>query len=78
MATHKQIRRSVDENLKALRNRASELRLLIWKHGAMADPRALMTGMDEIFESSVELETLIVRERMAASPRPIQPMEQDP
>lgn len=75
MATNKQLRRSVDETLKALRNRASELRLLVWKYGAMSDPKIIMAGMDEIFESSVELETLIIRERMSVNPKPIQQME---
>lgn len=67
MAKHVEIRRSVDDHLKNLRNRASEMRLLLWRKGAMADPSVLMHGMDEIFESTIELETLLTRERMAAA-----------
>lgn len=66
MAIGSHQRSVVDKTLKAIRMKATEIRTTVWREGATTDPRAILTGMDMIFEMVINLETMLVAERMAA------------
>lgn len=65
MATNRELKESLDDGLKNIRSKTSELRMLVWRNGATADPKVLLQGLDELFEASVELEVLMNRERLS-------------
>lgn len=66
MASSIQLRRAADKSLKDLRLKSTELRNLVWQHGATADPKTLLIGLDMMIELCVELEIITNRERLAA------------
>lgn len=70
MATGLQLRGAVDQTLKSIRIKATEMRTMVWREGATTDPRAVLNGMDRIFEMIVEMESLLQRERMAQEKPP--------
>lgn len=39
---------------------------MVWQHGATADPKTLLIGLDVLIELCVDLEQIINRERVAA------------